>query len=484
MIDKVRKTVEQYHMLTTGDKVIIGVSGGADSVALFMAMLELKQEYSLDLSVVHVNHMLRQEADAEENYVRELCEKSGIPCLVYRKDIAVYARERNCSTEDAGRSYRYACFLEAAREAYGSDRKAADACSVKAAVAHHMNDRAETMLFHMVRGTGLKGLRGIPAVRQSENEELQVIRPLYQVTRQEIEQYLTDKNIAYCTDATNACNEYSRNRIRNQVIPELITVNARAVSHMAALSEQAVEYWDYVEQQAIQYEREHGAGNEILLKCLAQQPKLLQRHIIYRQLVRVSGHAKDWEEKHVNMVLALAEKEGGKSIQLPYQIQVVQCYDRLVFYGGQREETYETKYICKRTEPLQIRQTSDIRIDGIGTFTCRIRTRDGMEEISKKIYTEMLDYDTIKDTLYLRNPMPGDYMTINGRGEHKKLSRLFIDEKVPRMDRDRVLVLAAGSQVIWIPGIRIAENVKITDKTVRVLQLDFRIEPGMKIAGN
>ncbi len=474
MIDKVRMTVEQYHMLVDGDKLVIGVSGGADSVALFMALLELRQEYSLELAVVHVNHMLRQEAETEENYVRALCEQADIPCMVYRKDVAAYAKELNCSTEDAGRRYRYSCFLEAARKIYDSDSGHGDKFAVKVAVAHHMNDRVETMLFHMVRGTGLKGLRGIPAVRQQDDTEIPVIRPLYQVTRQEIERYLKDRNIVYYTDVTNTCNEYSRNRIRNQVIPALITVNQQAVSHMSALSEQAEEYWSYVERQAVQYEQENGISNEILIQSLLEQAELLQRHIIYRQLVRISGHAKDWEEKHVYMVLELAEKEGGKSINLPYQMQVTHCYDRLIFGAKQNEWNFGKKYISKTIEPVLIQTDSDVFIEGIGTLNCLTMNIECMVEISKKIYTKMLDYDTIKDTLYLRNPMPDDYMIINGQGARKKLSRIFIDEKVPRVERSRILVLAAGSQIIWIPGIRIGENVKITEKTVRVMQLDFK----------
>ncbi len=472
MIDKVRRTVEQYHMLARHDRLIIGVSGGADSVALLMAMVELRREYLLELAVVHVNHRLRVEAEEEECYVKRLCDDLDIPCRIYRRDVAAYAKEQNCSLEDAGRSCRYECFLEAAQDIYGSDGSA-----VKVAVAHHMNDRAETMLFHMVRGTGLRGLRGIPPVRCQDNVNIPIIRPFYQVTRQDIEAYLKDKQMVYYTDATNACNAYSRNRIRNQVIPELTIVNRQAVSHMAALSEQASEYWNYVEQQAVQYEQQHGVGHEILIQTLSEQPDLLQRHIIYRQLVRISGHTRDWEEKHVHMVLELAKKEGGKSVNLPYQIQVTHCYDRLLFHGKEYERNIKKGYIRKQTEPIQIQPDSETCIGGIGILACRLLRKDELGSISKKIYTKMLDYDTINNALYLRNPLPEDYMIVNEQGSHKKLSRIFIDEKIPRMDRSHILVLAAGSQIIWIPGIRIGENVKITDHTVRVLQLDFTVNP-------
>ena len=476
IISKVRKTIEQYHMLDSGDRIVIGVSGGADSVALFYSLLALREDYKLTLAVVHVNHMLRKEASTEEAYVKELCVCENVPYRCFAKDIAAYAGELRCSTEDAGRRYRYECFDKVNEELFGG-------CA-KIAVAHHMNDRAETSLFHVVRGTGLKGLGGIPPVRDN------VIRPLYQVTRKEIEEYLVNHRIQFYIDASNHSDDYARNRIRNRAIPALNSVNNHAIEHVAALSEQAMEYWNYVEQQAIQYEQEQQLdfGQNLYIAPLMEHPELLRKHIIYRHLVRISGKAKDWEDKHVRMVLELAGMDGGKKINLPYNIVVTNCYDRLVFCRNAAADASNPtdinisqidasqKYICMETSPIRLESGKVVKLEGIGQIKTELRKFCIHTEISKKAYTKMIDYDTINDALYLRNPMPDDYMIINTQGGSKKLSRLFIDAKIPRQERSRVLVVAMGNQIVWIPGIRMSEAFKITDTTQMILQLAIELE--------
>ena len=200
---QVKEYCDRHQMLERGDRVVLGVSGGADSVCLLFVLLALRRELDLQLHVVHVNHGIRIEAGEDAAYVSALCEAHQVPFYLYEKDIPALAKEWSCSEEEAGRRVRYEAFEEVLRQQ----------CCQKIAVAHNSNDRAETMLFHLFRGTGLTGLAGIRPVRG------QIIRPLLCVDRAQIETYLTEKQISYRHDATNDCDDYTRNKIRHHILP-------------------------------------------------------------------------------------------------------------------------------------------------------------------------------------------------------------------------------------------------------------------------
>ncbi len=305
MLEQVKRTIEEFHMIQPGDKIITGVSGGADSMCLFHVLLTLSEELDIRLHVVHVNHLLRKEAGEEEEYVRTVCIQNGIPYTVFQRDITAYAGELGCSLEEAGRVYRYECFEAVCRQEKGQ----------RIAVAHHLNDRAETLLFHAVRGTGMRGLGSIPAVRG------RIIRPLLSVSRQEIEAYLAEKQIRYYQDASNHSLDYTRNILRHQVLPVLEQVNEKALCHMGGLSDLAEEYWSYVEEQAERLEQNAvircGDGMELMQTAAEGQPKLLLRHLVYRMLVQTAGSARDLAQEHVEQVLSLMNKPVGKRVALP-----------------------------------------------------------------------------------------------------------------------------------------------------------------------
>lgn len=460
MLRQVQNTINEFHMTESGDKVIIGVSGGADSMCLFTALQELADRLDIRLHVVHVNHLLRKEAGEEEEYVRAVCRQQGIPCTVFRKNIEEYAGESGCSIEEAGRNYRYECFEQVRVEENAQ----------RIAVAHHQNDRAETLLFHMIRGTGMRGLGSIPAVRG------RIIRPLIQVSRQEIEMYLKEKQIPYYTDSSNASDEYSRNVIRNQVLPVLEDVNQKAVRHITEISDLAQEYWTYVEKQAMELEQEcvtvHEGHLSLQEERFARQSRVVQRHLIYRMLSRAAEAVKDIEQVHVEQVLALLDRQTGKQVSLPYGLTGIRTCEGLEVW------TEDIRKGKKRTgtPPIDIKIPGLTKLDGIGILECEVLARESIQEISKKPYTKMLDYGKIKNNLCIRNPMDGDYFIVNRQGEHKKLSRFFIDNKVPKEERGSALVLAAGHQVCWIIGMRISEDLKITEATDRVLQIRFQYE--------
>lgn len=460
IIDKVRMTIAQFHMLEAGDTVVVGVSGGPDSVCLLDVLRRLAEESSFGLQVVHINHGLRQEAGEEEQYVRQLCIQWKLPCRVFHKDIRAYAEAEGCSVEEAGRNYRYQCFRQVMKEC-GADR---------IAVAHHLNDRAETMLFHMVRGTGMRGMSGIPAIRDA------VIRPLFQISRQEIIDYLEQEQIRYYIDSSNASNEYARNRIRNQVMPILDTVNEQAAAHMAAAADAAGEYWRYVEEEAIREESVCVRMEEgmTLLEADAFQryAPLLQRHIIYRAMHRLCGTARDLEQVHVEQVRQLFAKQVGKQIKLPYEMTAERTYDGVRLRSGETG----VRQTEAGWEPACVRIPGITKIPGMGSIICKRMPMNKDIEISKKCYTKLLDYDKICEALLIRTPKPGDYLIADAQGSRKKLSRYFIDTKIPKEARASMPVLAAGSRVYWIIGMRISEDVKVTDESRELLQIEIQFE--------
>lgn len=460
MLEKVRKFMEEYHMVEPGDGLVIGVSGGGDSMCLFHILFTLMKSMGLKLHVVHVNHMLRKEAEEEENYVRETCRKYGIPCTVIRRDVKAYAEEIGSSVEEAGRRCRYDSF-EQIRQQEGYQ---------KIAVAHHENDRVETMLFHMLRGTGMRGMGGIPPVRD------RIIRPLLAVTRQEIEGYLKEHDIPYYTDASNFSDAYSRNRIRNQIIPLLEQENQCALSHMAEVADQAREYWDYVEKQAEKLEplcvAPVAQGLELKKEAIEGQPRVVIRHILYRMLVRLTGSGKDLEQQHIEGLLSLLEKPQGKRLSLPYGIQGLRSREGLCLRQFSKDALPENPPFINC--PVQL--PGETLIEGIGRLQCRVVDRGPDMKISKKLYTKTLDYGKINDALCIRNPEQGDYFIVNEQGERKLLSRFFIDSKVPKEERNSVLVLAEGSKICWIIGMRISEDMKVSGTTEKVLRLEFQYE--------
>ena len=199
-------------MIKPGDLILAGVSGGADSVCLFFLLLSLREKLSFEMAVIHVNHKLRETAERDESFVRQLCETHHVPFFAKCVDVAALAGKQGLSVEEAARKARYAAFYERA-QLIGSGGR----IPVRLALAHHENDQAETVLFHLFRGSSLTGLRGMKPVRQQE--DLTVIRPMLCVNRQEIEDYLSAHHLSYVTDETNADNRYARNRIRNEILP-------------------------------------------------------------------------------------------------------------------------------------------------------------------------------------------------------------------------------------------------------------------------
>ena len=443
MYKKVREYIKAWQMLGAKDKVIAGVSGGADSICLLFILLKLKAEIGFGLLAVHVHHGLRgKTADRDEDYVREVCCREGVELLVYHEDVKAYAREHALTVEEAGREVRRACFLEAVSKQGGS-------CI---ALAHHMNDNAETVLWNLCRGTGLRGMGGI----SPKNGVW--IRPLLCLERAEIESYLEKRGISYCTDETNLEDHYTRNRLRNRVIPYLEEkVNEKAVVHIAECAAKLKIIGEYLEAETARYmeqcRREGKDGGIVILKDkYGQVPGALKDEVIISLICEAAGRRKDVGDVHVKAVQQLMERQVGRRISLPYGLEAARSYEG----------------ICLR------RQDAEEKVAENPVFQMRIFEKN-VESItfSQKNYTKWFDYDIITNTVKIRHREPGDYIVIDKEGRTQKLKQYFINAKIPREERDGIWLAADGSEIMWIAGYRQSQAYQVTDKTKRILEISI-----------
>jgi tRNA(Ile)-lysidine synthase len=392
-------------------------------------------------------------------------------------DAPGYAKEHRLGLEESARILRY----EAFRQRAGQLREQGVG-AVKLALAHHMEDNAETMLFMLARGSGLSGLCGIAPVRTEG--ELTVIRPLLWADRRQIEAYLEEKGQPYCTDSTNNDPAYSRNRIRQKVLPELETVNEKAVSHMSRTAEQLREIRDYLEQEIESREQQLAGYRDGVWSAetaaLLALPAAIQKGVIRNGICRVAGSRKDIAAVHVEDVVSLLGKQSGRRLSLPYGVEARIRYGTLQLEQAKAGQAHiPDSFAQVRGETLEDLKTSGgtYRVElpeKRGVFSFSVREWNGKEEeIVKKAYTKFFDYDMIKDGFLVRKRASGDYFMLDGSGHRKKLADDLIDEKIPAETRDEKLLLAQGSCLVWMVGGRIGWNYRVTDETAYILVVEY-----------
>lgn len=306
MDQKVRKYVQDQHMIEKTDKVLAGVSGGADSICLLFVLLDLQKELGFELRAVHVNHQIRgADADSDQEYVETVCKELGVDLVVYKEDVPKYAEKHKLTEEEAGREVRRSAFLRQ-MELWGG---------TKIALAHHRNDNVETLIFHLCRGTGLAGLAGIAPA------DGPWIHPLLCVDRKEIESYLEKRGISYCTDETNLDIRYTRNRIRQKILPYLEQyINRESVQHMARTMEEMTGVKAYVEREVERYAGECVAeiSGGVMLKeeAYRQVPEELRNYVLQLVLCRRAGRKKDLQAVHIEALAELFDRQTGRMLYL------------------------------------------------------------------------------------------------------------------------------------------------------------------------
>jgi len=350
------------------------------------------------------------------------------------------------------------------------------------ALAHHADDNAETVLFQMVRGSGIDGMSGMRPKRELM-PGVAVVRPLLTVTRSEIESYLQKEKQAYCVDSTNTDTSYSRNKIRCDIFPMLEEVNARAVAHInqsAMLLRELGDYLDgQVEMIAAKAFVEREAGLLVLGAELESLPGILKKELLHLAIGKAAGSGKDIGVDHVESLADLLELQVGRCISLPYRLR-----GRRVYEGILLEKMEETEDVaCKESfwlelngkefnEKLQQGVVQAEVPDGVMSFSLEECSGE-CAEISKNTYTKCFDYDKIKGSFQIRTRQAGDYLIVDSDGHKKRLKEYFINEKIPSDKRDGLLLLTQDEKVLWVIGGRISADAKVDGNTKRILRVQI-----------
>lgn len=471
--EEVKAYIKKYRMISEKDTVLAGVSGGADSVCMLFILWKLREEMSFRLMAVHVHHGVREDAQKDADYVEALCRKWEIPFFLKKVDMAGYAKRMGLSPEEAGRVLRYRAF----------DEVMTGESAYKIAVAHNQNDRAETMLFHLFRGSGLRGLGSIRPVREK------IIRPLLCLNREEIEIYLSENGLAFCTDSTNEEDFYTRNKIRHHIMAyaeEHICQNAAA--HIGEAAEILAQTDDFVEKQTVLacarcVVSRKESDMEVDLTAFREEDPFLQKTILLWCMEQMTPYRKDITKEHIDALMRLTQKDGSGETALPYNLCAYKEYDRLLLKREEkRENAVQGKELQKgKNIPVSVTVPGKITVPGLGTVLFQLMPEEAFfyqkgQNIPEKTYTKWFDYDKITTVLVFRTRETGDYLTIDSALRKKSVKEYMINEKIPRMQRERIYLLADGPHILWIPGYRISQYYKVNENTKRILQVQLKEE--------
>jgi tRNA(Ile)-lysidine synthase len=455
-------------MVGAGDRVGVGVSGGADSTAMLLLLLELREKLGIVLSVVHFNHKLRgKSSDADEKFVAKLAAEHGLAFYNGHTDVAARAKREKANLEDAARRARYAFFAQIVEEGHVT----------RVAVAHTADDQAETVLAHILRGTGLAGLGAIHPVAGH------LVRPLLEVRRTQLRTYLKSRKQAWREDVTNRDMTKMRARIRQKLLPLLEEkFQPAVVEHLAALAELAREdeaFLNAVTQERLAALAEKHAGSVRIKTGDLLQPhkeltpalsKALSTRLVRQIVGKVKTGKGQLTAQHVDAILILASSgQNGKALQLPGDIEVRRERAALVFLASGRSTGKNSE---EKTLPREFshdidlaRAETTVRIAQLGCVF-RLTAIDwpvkGRETIQREA---VLDRDRLLSPLVLRNWRPGDTLHLLGRQHAHKLKRLLNEKRVSRWERDGWPVLTSGGIVAWARGFPVAAEFAADERT-------------------
>ena len=485
MIQKVIAFMEKHNMISEHDLVAAGVSGGADSLCLLFVLLEYQKKIPFDLVVVHVNHLIREEAALDADFVKNICDGKKIPFYLKEADIKKIAKEQHLSEEEAGRKVRYEAFSEAL---CWHKKQESEKCigECKIAVAHHQADSAETMLFHLFRGTGIYGMTGILPVNGN------IIRPLLTCSRREIEEYLEKRQQKWCIDCTNEEDTYTRNKIRHHILGYADEkINEKATEHVAKAALQLASLREYLESEVEKMIQETAEIEEDLVSVkiekLKEYPEFLQSQFLLEIINRMIPGRRDFGSEHIQGILDLLGKPGSKKMNLPKNLEVVKeyqilwikkCKDVSIVDKGYKKiipgESGIQNIVLKEEQEIELEIGKDYRLEDGSTLELSLINSEDLERIEEKKYTKYFDYDKINSCLKLRFRQTGDYLTINDRGQKKSLKEYFIHEKIPASMRYKIPVIADENHILWTIGYRISAYYKVTAETKKIVQMTIR----------
>lgn len=457
MYKKVMSYIKDNNLIKSGDKVLVALSGGPDSVCLLNILYNLKAELNIEVGAAHLNHLLRdKDAFEDEEYVKTLCKSLDIPCFVKRVDINKYSKDKKMSSEMAGREARYNFFDDIVK----------DEGYTKIATAHNANDQAETILFRLMRGSGIEGLCGIKVRRDK------IIRPILCLSRKEVEEYIEINNLKPRIDKTNFEKIYNRNKIRLDMIPYIKeNFNEDIIQTLNRMSVLLQKDNEFIENSARSFYEKHCIEQSdyfIIKKEMFDNKEAVVTRVIRYALTNFSKTHYDFEMKHIYEICNLAKNNSGKAIDLPNKIYA--------------ENIYGDIYIKERININNIDVKQEIvvnknEINGKKIFfndeniEFSVLKNDSNLDLNQNNLIKYFDFDKINDSISLRKRKNGDKIIPLGMKGSKKIKDLFIDMKVPKEERDCIPLLCFDENISWIVGIRVSEEYKITNKTKNILRV-------------
>lgn len=452
LLNSVKGSISAHGMLERGDRVVVAVSGGADSVCLLDVLARLVPDFGLELLVAHFEHGLREAEDGPETrFVEKLAREMSLP---FELGTAGDLKKESGSLEERAREARYS-FLEHVKTKCGAQ---------KIALGHTLDDQAETVLMRLLRGSGTKGLSGIPPVRAPG-----IIRPLIGTPRKEVEGYLGSRGLKWITDSSNRDRNFLRNRIRLELLPELLRYQPRLVERLGALARDIREEDRFLDGLAAQWVEAHGefpAGGVLVLpreETLGLDPALRLR-VLRRALGWVAGGLRRIDRRHVEAVEGLARGQRPQSeISLPNRILARRSYDKLIFGSTH----------AKIGAPFELQLPSPGLYEIKEAGTCvhlQEKARRDIDLLNETPLKAFLDADKIHFPLTLRSILPGDRFIPLGMKGRRKIKDFLIDLKVPAEDRSRIPLLLSRGAVAWVCGYRIDERFKVGEGTERIFE--------------
>ena len=442
---KVERFIEENALLERGASVLVGLSGGADSVALLSILKRLAPRYDWDVRAAHFNHGIRGVgAEEDELFCRDLCEDKGVPFYSETADVPAYAAENGLSIETAGRILRYE-FLGRIKKNKGCGR---------IAVAHHMNDNAESILLHLARGSGLAGLTGMKPVRDD------IIRPLLITSKKEIEDYLEQEGLLYRTDETNLIPEGSRNRMRLDVVPYLEKhINTAIVPTLCSMAELLAQDEAYLSAEAkTQYDAAKCEGG-FLRGPISRLPYPIKTRVI-RMALAEAGAVVDIERVHVEAVAELLEARTGAKLTLPH-IEAWTSYDEIKFGDA------------KPMPPFECPLHEGVLMTPAGLFRAEYVSGCSFERNRFICFMDADKLEALGEKPVIRSRRDGDRFHPVGAPGRRKLKDYLIDRKVERKERDETPLIACGSEVLFVTGHAASETVMVEPTTRRMLRVEY-----------
>ena len=444
MLEKVKNTISKYDMLSPSDSVLVGLSGGADSVALLVCLTEL----GYNVSAMHINHNLRgEESDRDERFCVELCKNLGIHLTVKSVDVKGYCQGNKLGIEEGARELRYRSFATAKTD--------------KICTAHTLSDSVETMLINLIRGTALKGLCGVP------NKRGNIVRPLIDCTREEVEAFLSERNIGYVTDSTNNSNDYTRNKIRHLVIPKLDEISKEQNGSLYQNISKTLN--------SIKLDEEYlSTEAENLLKMAQTDENAFDYEVIFSSHEAVLNRMLVMLLRRYEVEVSAAKLEDlkraceeGKKINLKKNVYASVKTGKLIITGEkEKPQVYYKEISFENTNKV-----SEFFL-GRRVKICLIERYSKESNIHNMFTKKDIDYDKIKGKIFLRNRKSGDKIRLAERGLTKSLKKLF-NESIPLEERHKVAVLSDNDGVIYVEGFGADERVSADENTKRILEVEI-----------